>query len=125
MKTKNIEICGIEPFIAYCEAEGLAKCFSSYAHNCAGEEICQIGFNPHSGYVYIYLENGVSICSMLGADVEYLITNGNDGTEYFFDSYTEAENFDPYEEETESDDYEHPEHDEAQAEKDNDLEIHF
>ena len=50
----------------------------------------QVGFNSNSGYVYIALENGISICSMLGRDVEYLVTDFNDGEEHFLDSYEEA-----------------------------------
>lgn len=88
--------------IAPCEAMGLSKCFEAYAS--IGEEIMDggIGFNPNSGYTYIALENGISICSMMGRSIEYLVTNFNDGEEHFFDTYEEAESFDPYSEE---DDY--------------------
>lgn len=81
--------------IAYCEAKGLSNCFDAYAENCSGEQIMEggIGFNPNSGYVYIALENGISICSMLGRDAQYLVTNFEDGEESFFDSYEEAEEF--------------------------------
>ena len=72
---------------AFCEAQGLAKVFQAYADNCAREEIMEVGFNPNSGYVYIALENGVSICSMLGREVEYLVTNFDTGAESFFDDY--------------------------------------
>ncbi len=75
---------------AFCEAQGLAKCFQAYADNCAGEDIMEVGFNPNSGYVYIALENGVSICSMLGREVEYLITNFENGEEGFFYNYEVA-----------------------------------
>jgi hypothetical protein len=49
-----------------------------------------IGFNANSGYVYIALEDGITICSMLGRDVEYLVTD-YDGEEFLFDTYKEAE----------------------------------
>jgi hypothetical protein len=77
--------------MCYLEALGMSKIFEAYAS--IGEEIMEdgIGFNPNSGYVYIALENGISICSMLGRDVEYLVTNFEDGEEYFFDTYAEAE----------------------------------
>jgi hypothetical protein len=52
-----------------------------------------IGFNPNSGYVYIALENGISICSNMGRDIEYLVTDFNNGEEYFFDTYEEAQQF--------------------------------
>ena len=91
----SIEIHGLSS-LAYCEAQGLGNCFSAYAEYCAGEDVLEVGFNPSSGYVYIALENGVTICSMLGRDVEYLVTNFDNGEEYFFDTYHEAETFNPH-----------------------------
>ena len=76
-------------YICTCEASGLAKCFEAYAENCAGESIFEIGFNPSSGIVYIALENGISICSSFGQDVEYLVTDFLD-QEFFYDNYTLA-----------------------------------
>mgnify|MGYP007096790070 CR=1 FL=1 len=95
MKTKTqIEIYGLSTDgIAYCEAEGLSKVFAAYANECSGEYIMEVGFNPNSGYVYIALENEISICSMLGRDVEYLTTDFETGEEHFFDSYEEAQTF--------------------------------
>lgn len=75
---------------AVCEAQGLSKVWEAYASNCSREDIMEVGFNPNSGYVYIALENGISICSMLGRKVEYLVTDFEDGEEYFFDEYEEA-----------------------------------
>jgi hypothetical protein len=95
--TNTITINGFSTHnIAPCEAMGLSKCFEAYTS--IGEEILEdgVGFNPNSGYVYIALENGVSICSMLGREVEYLVTNMRNGEEYFFDSYEEANSFDTY-----------------------------
>lgn len=83
--------------VAYCEAQGLSLCFSAYAEHSASEDILEIGFNSNSGYVYIALENGISICSMLGRSVEYLVSDWNTGEEHFFDSYHEAETFEPLE----------------------------
>lgn len=99
-KTKSIEIHGLSiDSVPYCEAKGLANCFNAYAEyvptNFVGIEA--IGFNENSGYVYIALENGISICSMLGREVEYLVTNFDNGEEHFFDTYHEAETFDPHE----------------------------
>ena len=91
--TQNtLTIFGLSESIAFCEAQGLSNCFQAYADNCAGENIMEggIGFNPNSGYVYIALDNGVSICSMLGREVEYLVTNFENGEESFFDTYEEA-----------------------------------
>ncbi len=95
MRTQTqLEIYGLTTEgIAYCEAKGLSNVFSAYADECAAEDIMQVGFNPNSGYVYIALENGISICSMLGREVEYLVTDMDDGEEFFFDSYQKAESF--------------------------------
>ena len=95
---RNIQQITINGFdshsLCYLEALGMSKIFEAYAS--IGEEILEdgIGFNPHSGYVYIALENGISICSMLGREVEYLVTDFYNGEERFFDNYEEALNFD-------------------------------
>ena len=78
--------------IPYCEAQGLAKVFQAYADHCTNESILEggIGFNENSGIVYIALDNGVSICSSFGHDVEYLVTDFEDGNEEFFEFYEDA-----------------------------------
>lgn len=76
--------------LAYLEAKGMGKVWMAYADNCAGDDIMEVGFNPSSGYVYIALENGVSVASRLGGDVEYIVTDFNDGEEFFFDDYESA-----------------------------------
>ena len=88
----TISIHGLNDSIAFCEAQGLSKCFKAYADYCAGEFIIDggIGFNANSGFIYIALENCVCICSMMGGAVQYLVTNPEDGEEYFFDTYKEA-----------------------------------
>lgn len=88
-----MELNGINHSIAYCEANGLSLVFGAYAEFCAGDDILEIGFNPNSGYVYIALENGISICSYLGQNVQYLCTNFETGEETFFESYNEAIEF--------------------------------
>jgi hypothetical protein len=88
--TNNITINGIDGSIAHCEAKGFGKIFMAYANECPNEEIMAIGFNPHSGYVYIALENGVSICSCMGHQVDYLVTDTHNGNEEFFETYKEA-----------------------------------
>ena len=95
---RNIQQITINGFdshsLCYLEALGMSKIFEAYAS--IGEEILEdgIGFNPNSGYVYIALENGISICSMLGREVEFLVTDFYNGEERFFDNYEEALNFD-------------------------------
>lgn len=80
---------------SFCELQGFSKCFQAYANNFAGEEVSEggIGFNSNSGYTYIALESGITICSMLGREVEYLITNFETGEETFFDTPEEAITF--------------------------------
>ena len=92
--TNTLTIKGFDSnSMCYLEAIGMSKVFEAYAS--IGEDMMEggIGFNPNSGYIYIALENGVSICSMLGNDVEYLVADMY-GEEYFFDNYEEAVNFD-------------------------------
>jgi hypothetical protein len=50
------------------------------------------GFNTMSGYVYIALENGITICSCFGQEVEYLVTDYDTGEEYFYQTFEEALN---------------------------------
>ena len=87
----TIQMHGLQSF-TYCETMGLSKCFKALAKiadKCVIDDC--IGFNANSGYVYIALEDGITICSMLGRDVEYLVTDYDDGAEFFFDTYKEAE----------------------------------
>lgn len=76
--------------LAHLEAKGMSKVWMAYADNCAGEDIMEVGFNPNSGYVYIALENGVCIGSNTGGDVEYIVTDFNNGDEFFFEDYETA-----------------------------------
>ncbi len=48
------------------------------------------GYNNISWYVYIALENGVTICEAFNW-VEFLVTNLEDWEEFFFETYEEAE----------------------------------
>lgn len=91
MKTE-LTIHGLNENIAYCEVVGLSKCLQAWAEVMQYDEIMVdgIGFNQNSGYVYIALESGISICSMLGGAVEYLVTDFAEGTESFYDNYQEA-----------------------------------
>lgn len=91
----SLTINGLSETISYCEAQGLAVCFQAYANECSGEYIMEVGFNENSGYVYIALENGISICSAFGRCVEYLVTDFEDGEEHFFNYYQQAIDFCP------------------------------
>lgn len=92
MKNQETTIYGLGSNIAYCEAKGLSKVFEAYAEIVGNTDISEngIGFNSNSGYVYIALENNICICSMLGRDVEYLISNFENGEETYFDKYENA-----------------------------------
>jgi len=73
----------------YCETVGLGNCFTALGKLLGNYLIDaeHVGFNANSGYVYIALDNGISICSLLGGDVEYLATCFETGAEFFFDNY--------------------------------------
>ena len=88
---ENLELKNINENIAYCEAMGFALCFASYAKNCSQESILEIGFNPNSGYVYIALENGITICSAFANVVEFLVIDALTYNEEFYETYEEAE----------------------------------
>lgn len=93
MRNEQLSIYGLSMNgIAFCEVKGLAKCFDAYAE-IGVEDIMEIGFNENSGYIYIALENGISICSCLGREVEYLVYNFQTGEESFFDKYDYAMEF--------------------------------
>ena len=87
-----MEIQGIKDSIAFCEAMGLSNVFKAYAEECSREDIMEVGFNANSGYVYIALENGITIASSMGQRVEYIVTDFETGEESFFDNYTLALN---------------------------------
>ncbi len=87
-----MEMYGFDGSIAYCEAKGLANVFQAYADQCSSEEIMEVGFNPNSGVVYIALENGISICSSMGDDADYLFTDF-DCDEHWFLEYNQAVNY--------------------------------
>jgi hypothetical protein len=76
---------------AYLEAVGKSKVWMAYAKHFANEEILEEDFNHNSGYVYLYLDNGVAIGSMLGGDVEFLVYDEDRDCEKIFDSFEELE----------------------------------
>jgi len=91
---RQLTINNLGSYISYCEAQGLSKLFKAYAENTTGESIFEIGFNENSGYTYICLnETNITLCSMLGRDVEYMVTDfDGDSGETFFNTYEEAFN---------------------------------
>lgn len=93
---ENLTLNGFNnSWICALEAQGLSECFKAYSENCSGSSIMEIGFNPNSGYVYIALEmEPITICSFMGRRVQYLVTDFDNGEEFFFDNYELAVNFD-------------------------------
>ena len=85
MKTQNS--------FAYLEAKGKSKVWMAYAEHFASEEILEEGFNPNSGYVYIALENGVTIASSFGQDVDFIIYDEEEGQEMFLYSIEELNEY--------------------------------
>ena len=75
--------------VAYLEAKGKSLVWMAYANYFAGEDIMEEGFNPNSGYVYLALENGTTIASAFGQDVEYIVYDFETDEEMMFDCYDE------------------------------------
>jgi hypothetical protein len=69
--------------LGYLDAKSKSIVWAAYAEYFGGEEIMEEGFNINSGYVYIALENGVTIASAFGKKVEYIV----------YDEETEEEDF--------------------------------
>jgi hypothetical protein len=89
----KLEIFGLSnDFISYSEALGLSKVFEAYAENSAeADAIMEIGFNENTGYIYIALENGITIACSFGDLVEYIVYDPETDEEAFYDSYDDAQ----------------------------------
>jgi hypothetical protein len=75
---------------AYLDAKSKSIVWSAYAEYFAGEEIMEEGFNINSGYVYIALENGVTISSAFGKKVEFVVYDEETEEETFLSSVKQA-----------------------------------
>ena len=75
--------------LSFLESKGMANCWAAYALNTPNREIIEVVFNERTKYIYIALENMVTIASNNGNAVEYLIFD-EDGKELSFDEYDEA-----------------------------------
>jgi hypothetical protein len=73
----------------YSDAKSKAVIWNAYAENFAGEDILEEGFNVNSGYVYIALENGVTIASAFGQPVDFYVYDFETGDEFAFESIEE------------------------------------
>lgn len=79
--------------VAYLEAKGKSKIWNAYADYFASEEIMEEGFNINSGYVYLALENGVTIASAFGQEVEFIVYDNETIDELFFDSIEDLNSY--------------------------------
>lgn len=79
--------------MAYLDAKSKAIVWNAYAENFAGEEITEEGFNINSGYVYIALENGVTIASAFAQDVVFFVNDWENDTEIEFLSFDELNEY--------------------------------
>lgn len=75
----------------YLDAKSKSIIWNAYANHFGGEEIMEEGFNVNTGYVYLALENGITIASNFGQEVMYFVSDFNTGEELEFDSYEELE----------------------------------
>jgi hypothetical protein len=75
----------------YLDAKSKSIIWDAYAKHFGGEEIMEEGFNLNTGYVYLALENGVTIASNFGQDVIYFVNDFETEEELEFDSYEELE----------------------------------
>ena len=82
-----------QTYFGYSDAKSKSIVWAAYAENFAGEEIMEEGFNIHSGYVYIALENGVTIASCFGQSVDFIVYDFEEGEENIFGSYDELQEF--------------------------------
>ena len=82
-----------ETSFAYLDAKSKSIVWAAYAEYFAGEEIQEEGFNINSGYIYIALENGVTIASAFGKKVEYIVYDDENETEDFLDTAKQAYEF--------------------------------
>jgi hypothetical protein len=82
-----------QTYFGYSDAKSKSIVWAAYAEHFAGEEIMEEGFNINSGYVYIALENGVTIASAFGQSVDFIVYDFEEGEENIFDSYDELQEF--------------------------------
>ena len=76
--------------LGYLDAKSKSIVWAAYAENFAGEDIIEEGFNINSGYVYIALENGVTIASAFGKAVEFIVYDEENEEESFLSTVKQA-----------------------------------
>jgi hypothetical protein len=74
------------------DLQSFGKVIEAYLDLYNRPDIEDVGFNTSSGYVYFYLENGITIASCFGQNVVFVVDHGfNDDLE--FETYFEAYHF--------------------------------
>ncbi len=74
------------------DLQSFGKVIEAYLDLYNRPDIEDVGFNTSSGYVYFYLENGITIASCFGQSVIFFVDNGfNDDLE--FETYSGALEF--------------------------------
>jgi len=76
--------------LATADLRSLAKCILAYADNCPMHDIEMSGYNSQSGYTYIGVDNGITIGSFAGQDVEFIVHDFETGEETFYQTYLAA-----------------------------------
>jgi hypothetical protein len=77
--------------MGYQDIESMFIVIDTYRNLDERYDILETGFNTSSGYVYIALENGISIASCFSQEVTFLVTDFETGEEFFLDTYEQAE----------------------------------
>lgn len=95
LKLKNMETTNFLNSLGSADLASFIKVLEAYndQYETRRLEIESSGFNHSSGYVYLYLENSISIASCFGREVVYIVDNFKTGEEEFFNTYEEAENY--------------------------------
>jgi hypothetical protein len=77
----------------YSDAMSKSNIWERYANYFAGEEIIEEGFNLNSGYLYLALENGVTIASCFGQPAEFFVYDEETEEEISFLFYQDLQNY--------------------------------
>jgi hypothetical protein len=75
--------------LGYSDSISKSIVWRAYANYFAGEEIMEEGFNMNTGYVYIALENGITIASCFAQEVDFIIWDNDTDEEIILESYEE------------------------------------
>jgi hypothetical protein len=77
----------------YSDAMSKANVWERYANHFGGEEIMEEGFNINTGYVYLALDNGVTIASCFGQPAEFFVYDEETEEEISFLFYEDLQNY--------------------------------